>query len=386
MRYEFKVWYKIIIIIFGVNIFSFGQTIGFFSIDGAIDSNPFRYLEAESSLISSIGFGIQPQVKDIFISYTGNYTRFETLAERNFYWHQAALFTEIKNFEFGILFEQTLNGIDYEYLNSNQYSGYTNSNFNIGEFNFYGNLEGTLNYYSQLDELDNFNFDAGIKMQKSFESGTTIILGTIFHYKKYLTNIIIEDSTIMTGTSQGGQGQGGMGTNTIYSEYDAPSVSQLQYWFRIAQSITKTTGLAAQYQSRAIVGGTSRYFSGINYNYADESQVFDDPLGYENQRYGAEVTQLIPLGIVLKGAFYKNKKEYATQGIYTDAENYDLEQLREDTRSNARITLQKRIASKFFGSKNVSINLTYQWVDNESNSYLYNYESSYVGLGFSLNF
>ena len=374
-------WNILAIIILGFNISLFGQTIGYFSIDQSLDSNPFRYLQAESSWISELGLGIQHNSTDLSLSYTGNYTRFETLLERNFYWHQAAIFANSKNFQYGLVFEQTINGIDYEVLNSNQYSGYVNSNFNIGDFNFYGNLEGNFSYYPQLEELDNFNLDAGLKMQKSFESGTTFIVGSIFHYKKYLTNIIVEDSISGSIINQGGQG-----INTSFSEYDAPSVSQIQYWFRLAQSVTNSTGIALQYQSRLIVGGTSRYFSGVYFNYADESQIFDDPLGYENQNYGAELTQLLPLGIVLKGAFYQNKKEYATQGIYTDTENYVFDQLREDTRLNAWVTLQKKISSKFLGSNNVTIKLTYQWLDNESNSYLYNYKSHYTGLGFSLNF
>jgi hypothetical protein len=379
-------WIILAIIILGFNLSLFGQTIGYFSIDQSLDSNPFRYLEAESSWISELGFGIQHNSNDLSLSYTGNYTRFETLLERNFYWHQAAIFANSKNFQYGVVFEQTINGIDYEVLNSNQYSGYINSNFNIADFNFYGNLDGNFSYYPQLEELDNFNLDAGLKMQKSFESGTTFIVGSIFHFKKYLTNIIVEDSISGSMINQGGHGTGGQGINTSFSEYDAPSVSQIQYWFRLAQSITNSTGLALQYQSRLIVGGTSRYFSGVYFNYADESQIFDDPLGYENKNYGAELTQLLPLGIVLKAAFYQNRKEYSTQGIYTDTENYIFDKLRKDTRTTAWVTLQKKISSKFLGSNNVTIKLTYQWLDNESNSYLYNYKSHYTGLGFSLNF
>ena len=381
----YKYFFFAAVILFSLNINSSGQTIGFISMDQAYDSNPFRDIETKSSWISAMNVGVQHNTEDFSLSYTGIYSRFDTFSERNYYWHQAALFAEKNNFQYGLMFEQTFNSIDYEVLNTNKYSGYINSYFNIGEFNFYTNLEGNLNYFSQLQELDNFNLDAGIKMQKSFESGTTILVGSIFHFKKYLTNIVVEDTTNQSVTTMGGPGSGRQGGYSL-SEYEAPSVSQFQLWLRLAQSITNSTGLALQYQSRLIVGGTSRYFSGADYNYADESQIFDDPLGYENQSYGVELTQLLPLGIVLKGSYYKNKKDYATQGIYTDAENYDFLQLREDTRTNARVTLQKRIASKFFGSKNVSINFTYQWVNNESNSYWYKYESNYTGLGFSVNF
>lgn len=378
-----KIIYVFIFLFF--NTIVFGQTIGFFSVDQALDSNPFRLPEAESSWISVLNMGVQHNSKDFSLSYTGNYSMFKAFTDRNYYWHQAALFAEKNNFQYGILFEQTFNSIDYEFLNSNKYSGYINSYFNIGEFNFYTNLEGNLNYFSQLQELDNFNLDAGIKMQKSFETGTTIIAGSIFHFKKYLTNIVVEDTLNQNATNLGGPGSGRQGLYS-FSEYEAPSVSQFQLWLRLAQSVTKSTGLALQYQSRLIVGGTSRYFSGADYNYADESQIFDDPLGYENQSYGVELTQLLPFGIVLKGAFYNNKKNYADQGIYTDTLNYSTDVLREDTRKNAWVTLQKKFSSNFLGSNNMSVNLTHQWMDNESNSYWYNYKSTYTGLGLSINF
>ena len=98
-----------------------------------------------------------------------------------------------------------------------------------------------------------------------------------------------------------------------------------------------------------------------------------------------ELTQLLPFGIVLKGAYYNNKKNYATQGIYINEEDYGTDELREDTRKNAWVTLQKKISSKFLGSNNMSVNLTHQWMENESNSYWYNYKSTYTGLGLSIN-
>jgi hypothetical protein len=134
------------------------------------------------------------------------------------------------------------------------------------------------------------------------------------------------------------------------------------------------------------LGGSSRYLSYSSLNYSDESQIFDDPLGYENQAYGAELTQLLPWRIIFKGAYYKNKKKYATQGIYTDAENYDNNQLRNDTLTNAWVTIKKNVASNFLGSKNISIELRHQWSDNDSNSYWYNYQYNYTGFQIAINF
>ena len=164
-----------------LNTVVFGQTIGFFSIDQALDSNPFRLPEAESSWISVLNMGVQHNTEDFSLSYTGNYSRFETFSERNYYWHQAALFAEKNNYQYGILFEQTFNSTDYEVLNTNKYSGYLNNFFKLGEFNFYTNIEGNFNYYSQLEELDNFNLKVRVRHLITEEYKLTIS-ASVPHY------------------------------------------------------------------------------------------------------------------------------------------------------------------------------------------------------------
>lgn len=379
--------YFIAAIIFSSTVF--GQVVGFLSIDQSYESNPFRYPDEQSSLVSELGMGIQYDWHTFSMSYSGNFSRFETMMERNFYWHQAAGFGQLNNTQYGFTFEQNLNRNEYELFNLNIWSMYINQYFNLWDINFYGNINGELNEYKELEELDNYQIDAGLKLHKSYEIGTTIILGSMIHYKKYLNpNVNITADTV---TQSGGHGHGMHGNqqgyiNYSYLESEAPTVSQIQLWLRLAQSITQTTGLALQARTRLLLGGTNRSLAGISYNYADESQIFDDPLSYESKSIGVELTQLFPFSMVLKGSYYFTEKDYSVQGIYLSFEVYDNTILRNDTQINSNVSLQRSFKYSLLGDAIVTLKLTFHYLNNDSNSYLYNYENQFINLGITMDF
>jgi hypothetical protein len=182
------------------------------------------------------------------------------------------------------------------------------------------------------------------------------------------------------------KGFGGQDGYTIYSEIEAPSVSQLILWVRLAQSVTSTTGLAVQYQTSTLLSGNNRDVAGISYGYSEESQIFDDPMGYESSSIGSELTQLLPLNILLKGAYYYTKKKYSSQGIYVDLESYDEATLRYDTYNTFWLRIQKSFALSSTRNTNLLVRLNYQWTDNYSNSYWYNYENQYTAIAIEFQF
>jgi len=186
--------------------------------------------------------------------------------------------------------------------------------------------------------------------------------------------------TVLGGPGYGGKGKG----YQTYSDMEIPSALQMQFDLRLAQSVTATTGIAVLYNSQFLLLGSNR----DALIYADESQIFDDPMGYESQSIGSELTQMLPWNMKLKGAFYYTEKNYTTQGIYLDEseDNYDESVLRNDTRKVAWLSLQKNIHTDWFGGSTITLDFTHQFMNNESNSYWYNYESNYSGLGFSINF
>jgi len=96
---------------------------------------------------------------------------------------------------------------------------------------------------------------------------------------------------------------------------------------------------------------------------------------------GSELTQLLPLQMMIKFAAYYLDKNYVAQGIYLDQENFDETILREDIYRTLWFTLGKRFNLPFSETTSLLLQFNYQWIKNESNSYWYNYESQFVSLG-----
>jgi hypothetical protein len=87
---------------------------------------------------------------------------------------------------------------------------------------------------------------------------------------------------------------------------------------------------------------------------------------------------LLPYQISIKAAGYYQQKSYVAQGIYQDAVNYDQSTLREDIYRTVWATLEKRFS---LWDNGLALQLNYQWINNTSNSYWYDYESQFFSLG-----
>jgi hypothetical protein len=350
----------------------------------AYESNPFRYPDARESWISTLDGNISFSFDSFTLGYIGSYTGFSNFSERNYYWHQAALTASIKNTRLGVYYDQRFNRGDYTFYNYRAFTGYINHSLSVDSFHLYFAASGIINNYAEISDINNFELNGTMRLNRSFETRTTVIAGAGWHFKKYTTNYTYND-TASTGMGSGmGQNNTG-GTHTLIQtvELDAPSVSQFVYWLRIAQSISPSTGAAIQYRARIGLTGTSRYISGLQYGYSEESELFDDPMGYELHSLGLELTQILPEQIIVKASAYRGNKDYTTQGIYTDPETYDESVLRLDKYH----TIQAGISKNFsFGQSRLQLQFWYTWTDNESNSYWYNYRNNYSSISLNLSF
>ena len=260
------------------------------------------------------------------------------------------------------------------------YTEYLYYTFNIWDANFLWASDIAYNNYPNLEQVNNYKISSTLRLNKSFKTRTTFISGLALFYKNYTSSVSTVDSNATTSDGGNGHGVGDGGyTTTTVSEAEEPSVIQFQGWVRLAQSLTSTTGLAMQYKKSILIEGSSRNV-GLSFNYDEESQLFDDHMGYESSSVGCEITQLIPLGFIAKGSFYYTEKDYTTQGIFVDLVNYDDSTLRNDINKIAEITLQK-----YFSVLNtvLSMDIAIHWVNNNSNSYWYNYTNRYASMGLS---
>jgi hypothetical protein len=335
--------------------------------------NPFHNPTPISSYISSFNFGVEREIESFGIGYYGNYSTFNEFNIRNYYWHQFGFWNATENVMFGLYAEQRINQIEYEYFDYTNYNAYIKHKTNIESINIYTQGSFTLTKYSLLSDLDNWMGSLGVKLNKSFETKTTLIGGFTFNYKDYY-------STNLDTTQTNGMGR------LSSSESSTAITSQLIYYVRAAQSLTASTGLAIQYTSRNIIGGTAQTIRELGYAYGDESQYFDDPISYEGFTLNAQLTQLLPADCILKASYFYNSKEYPSQSIFVNEEIMDEDVIRLDEQHIISLNFTKIVYLNELNDHQLNLSLGYQNIVNSSNSYWYDYKSSQINLGIDFQF
>lgn len=384
------------------------------SYDQEYNDNPFRLPEAEKSLISNFKLGTEKNFNKISLGYYGNYSHFNNILDRNFYWHQLAVFGGSDTTNWGIYGEQRINKREYNIFDYKELNAFLRHRFFFKGIitNWSGGLQ--YNNYDQLAELNNWKLSSSLRFHKTFPTKTTIITGLNIDHKNYLNSSqlyeMAPDSSIsklnlastsilnVTGNGKGHGGSNGGGKGYRYGEengylspnsyvdFGNPSVTQLSFSLRVAQSLNQTTGFAIQYFSRFLLSGEDKYISDISYNYNQESEIFNDPMGYESHSFGSELTKLLPADIILKLSAYYVIKDYSAQGIYIDEENYDSGTLRQDKYKTVFLNLKKNIGLNIFGGNDLALSFNYLWIDNNSNSYWYDYTNNYGSVRLEFQF
>jgi hypothetical protein len=344
----------------------FAQWNVMFSYDREYNNNPFRYVSNEESWVSSYAFTMEYEWPYARFGYGGFYSSFDALADRNFYWHQGYVNGEIGKAGWGVTFEQRMNRSSYDYYDYRSASAYGGYAIGSGLWEVQLSVGGSINVFPGVDELDNKKLWMRVQGRKSFRTKTSVFAGGALHYKRYDTIVPYDEAAIPLPSP------------------DNPEVTQGVIWLRLTQSLTSTTGLAAYIRQRSIIGGTNRFSSVYWFNGVLESELFDDPMGYEGLAVGIELTQLLPAEMVLKGAYNVTEKNYPDQGIFTDLETYNVDLTRSDTYRTFWFRLQKGIALKADGGIFAILSLNYQTVRNTSNSYWFGYKSGFISIGADL--
>ncbi|MDQ7817613.1 MAG: hypothetical protein RDU14_11370 [Melioribacteraceae bacterium] len=348
------------------------------STDQEYNSNPFRSPITTPSLISSFDFGLENEMNNFSIGYYGSYLNISAIAERNFYWHQFALWKDFENSSLGIYAEQRINRELYSYFDYTNITTYYRQQFNFHEFYFSINPNISYTKYDNISILDNLKGSFGLNVNHGFESETTLILGSTINYKKYLSPSQTETISYLDESNN-------LITET-FSDKNISSITQLVSYIRVAQSLAEETGIAAQFTNRSILNGFATSVKEINMVYGDEAEIFDDPINYEGNNLSFELTQVLFNDMTLKAGYYFNKKYYPSQGIYDELSAYDTGIMRTDTQNIFSLYLSKRFSLDSSDNVGLSAGLTFRSINNKSNSYWFNYKSNSINLSLSLGF
>lgn len=346
--------------------------------DQQYNNNPFQSPIPIETLVSSYDFTVSNNFNDFELSYYGSYINLVKIPERNFYWHQLAFTKNDSVSSLGIIAEQR-NGKDiYTYFNfKNIYAFYTYTIENE-ILNLFINPIVNYTSYDEIKILDNVKLSLNYKFSKAWETKTTLFFGGSLNYKKYLYPTQSGYYTYFDSNN--------IFHKDFYVDQNINSLINLSSYIRIAQSITETTGLAFQYSNKTIFDEIPDENKELNVIYGDESEIFDDPTNLQGNFYSIEFTKIFLEDLQLRLGYYLNKKFYPTQGIYDDLGNYFLDKMRTDKQTIFGISLSKTFSLEYLNESYLNVSINFQSINNNSNSYWFNYKNTTFGINLGFQF
>ena len=135
------------------------------SYDQEYNDNPFRLPAGESNLISDIQFQTGRAFNRYNISYSGNYTCFNNISDRNYYWHQLALFNSTDTTSWGLYTEQRMNKSDYNIFDYKEFSTFIKHRFFLKQVISEVSASFQYDKFDQLPEFNNWKLRANLNLR-----------------------------------------------------------------------------------------------------------------------------------------------------------------------------------------------------------------------------
>lgn len=356
-----------------------------------IDDNLFRTPDPIQDQLSNYQIGTNLRFKDSGLSIYDNFNalNYKDNENRSFMTNKVGFSNRINwgdnslsSLYFGANWNLRINQSDFEYYNYSQFSGFVNTQI----FPKFFILKGGYSYrwcnYLNWTDLSNHLHNAYVQINKSLPTRTTFIAEIGYGEKSFLGT----DTISTTITNGRGNGRHSGTITEITDEIDkALNTSQLNFTFRITQSLKDNIGLYIQYYKQYSIDDEISYSNFDDYYQDDE--LFDDPFTYESDEYSSQITWILPQlsKIIIHGAYaYKNYISEITYVDENDTTGTDI--LRADTQIQININFSKTFKIEKYWINSINFNLNYSHIINDSNTYWYNYKSSVFNAGLKVNF
>lgn len=374
-----SVW-LVIGFVFVANINILAQLSGSVGYSWFFDDNPQRTTLRESEFVNSAksDFSYKLFDKELYLNYSGNYNSFRTISDRTFQMHSFGLNyalnttdLEDENIFAGISYSLKKGTGDFAYYDYSQAIGFVNGKFPIDETLF---LQGALNTsykkFPSLNSLLHFENFASSQISKFFSSGTGVFIEAGIGLMNYSFNNV---TTTETAT---GMQSGKMNSKNTKSF----SVAQFRSMAKVSQSVFESTGINFHYLYRQNIKDNKGMFVSADYIYSGDDELWDDPYGFSSNELGSEFTQKMPYEITFKISAQYDNRHY-TNNL---ADSLNLTQ-----RVDERFSFWGGISKSFtelplIGSLELSIE--YMFINNKSNSALFDYKNNMLMFGASVNF
>jgi len=352
-----------------------------------LDDNIYLSPDKEGDLINDAELTLEYTLKDTATTfyYNVNYLAYSRNEERNVLLNKAGI-RYIRDFGedrqhwlyLGSYVQHRDNTDDYFYYDYLQAYAYSNFRFRINKTFLRAGYNFRYRRYGNIMELTNYQHYTFVQMSRSFQTRTTLLMEADWGFKSFYTSTVTTTSS--TGT---GNGPGGSIEYTI-TEEQIPSMSHLVVLFRIAQSLHDRVGIYVQYRGQFSMNDDSWINSESFYQ---DEELFDDPFSYTSNGLSSRLTVILPGSLSIRAGGGIHLKDYISEKSYTSEDDYPASgDLRHDIRSNAYIRISKTWDLKPAWIDSVNPYLNYSFVNNQSNSYWYDYNYHFLTLGVRLTF
>jgi hypothetical protein len=369
-----------------------------------LDSNTFQNYEEISDLVWQPEFNISytsaADKRRVRLEYAGSLFLFRDFSERRFQVHEIAVHgdhlmgdgTAILSWQAGA--SKRMNDAVYSYYDFNRIESYLiwekeDSGYNIWR-------TGSRFRYQDYLEIPEFSYcemTAFLQRDVFLKSRTTLILRFEAGYKRFTRSQInageLED---LFDTDQPGNGWGrgkGKGNKPVVPE-DSTVAQPVQVnegtegvlqWagrIRVAQSLFRRTGLAAEFSLHRNPSGLGRVLYGQDSGYEGVEDIFDDPYTYERDAGRVELNQVIPGLGQFRVGWEIAEKRYVRS----------VSSVEEGVAGVSRRDTQNQLDVAWTGSfrffKSLQFTLQYIFLQNRSNDPYYDFSDRVGSL--SLNF
>ena len=359
------------------------------------DDNIYRSPLPTTDILSelSLNLGYQPENSDFHMYYNGSFLLYNELNARNFSIHGLGFVyyaafgdSDIHRFYLGTEGSMRLDGEEYMEYDYNQIYAYANFRFELDNWFLKTGYNFRYRNYSNVPEISNLRHYLFAQVNKSFTSRTTIILESDIGYKSFVSN------QIYTYTEEEGGGRGGMGpgssaypTHIVTTTAEVLPMGQAILLARIAQSIYDQLGLYFQYRQQ--ISLTDQITSITSGDYYQDEELFDDPFSYESRGFSSQITWLLPWMVRLQIGGSMIDKNYINEQAYVSVDDtVGLGGDRVDNQRNYYLNISKTFNINKNWLNALTFNFYFDFINNKSNSYWYDYKNSTIGGGLQWRF
>ncbi|MCK5852997.1 hypothetical protein KAH27_08225 [bacterium] len=380
-----------------------------FSASSYLDDNIYNSPTPEQDLISdySIYLNFNPESTYINYYYDGSYVQYNNFNSRNFLLHEVGIYyynpfgkDEQNTFYLGGDWTKRIDTEENYYYDYSQLYTYANLNFTIDDMFLKTGYNFRYRSYDNLPDLTNYRNYLFVQANKSFQTRTSVTFEADLGYKSYAGVEIFEPGGGYTPPGDGG-GSGGGGrrhgmsvetiestSSTVYTTSSTtaiPSMGQVVFLARVAQSLIEKMGIFIQYRKQISLTPDTDY-KNLDTQFIDE-ELFDDPFSYESETVSSQLTWMLPWTMKIQVGGSLSAKNYLNETAFISAEDtVGLGDLRLDDKNNVYVNFSKNFFFKDSWISTIRLRLNYSYIRNESNSYWYDYRNSVYGGGIEFNF